>query len=483
MAKLPFGHSAHASGPPATKADLAETALAAAGLAEFIWDAQSDCLKVSARLAKMTGLAEGEFLTRQGLALEPYWTPENQDAVSAAVRQLLAGGERVHFRVRPKLQDDPERWLEVIASAVYGPRGDLGALTGVVRDVSARSGPAEDPGALTREFDHRVKNLLASVQSLAAQSARHSPSMDDFLTSFVGRLDAVATVHTLLAATRWRGAEIAAIASAELSSVSQGQARWDGPDIMVNPRAANALTLVLHELVANAGKFGALSLPEGRVKVVWRNLDLGGFELEWTETGGPRPQPEVRRGFGRTLIDRVIGRELGGTAALQLLPEGVRVLLTSDASALADSDLQERTRADRPPVADAVAGASSGADETDDIRGVRVLIVEDAVLLALELEAGLTEAGAQVVGVAGDLEEARRLVGLDFDVAVLDANLNGHSVMPIAHTLAARGTPFIIATGYRDADLAANGFDAPVVRKPYNVRQIATALTAALRMP
>jgi DNA-binding response OmpR family regulator len=111
---------------------------------------------------------------------------------------------------------------------------------------------------------------------------------------------------------------------------------------------------------------------------------------------------------------------------------------------------------------------------------VKVLIVEDAVLLALELEAGLIQAGAEVVGVASDLDEARRLASLDFDVAVLDANLNGQSVTPIAHSLAQRGTPFIFATGYRDMGGDTASFDAPVVLKPYNVRQIAAALRAAL---
>jgi DNA-binding response OmpR family regulator len=125
-------------------------------------------------------------------------------------------------------------------------------------------------------------------------------------------------------------------------------------------------------------------------------------------------------------------------------------------------------------------GASKGEDAGHDIRGVRVLLVEDAVLLAIELEAGLTEAGAHVIGTAANLEEAQRMARLPLDVAVLDANLNGQSVMPVAHALASRGVPFIFATGYGDAGAAPEGFDAPVVRKPYNVRQIAAALVTAL---
>jgi CheY-like chemotaxis protein len=100
-------------------------------------------------------------------------------------------------------------------------------------------------------------------------------------------------------------------------------------------------------------------------------------------------------------------------------------------------------------------------------------------LLALELESGLTEAGAKVVGTAASLAEAQKMLSLSFDVAFLDANLNGESEMPVAEALRARGSPFIVATGYGDA-AAPEGVDAPVVRKPYNVHQIAAAMVQAL---
>ena len=130
----------------------------------------------------------------------------------------------------------------------------------------------------------------------------------------------------------------------------------------------------------------------------------------------------------------------------------------------------------------AQSGASSGALSADSVKGRRIIIVEDAVLLALELEAGLIEAGAIVVGTAADVEEALKLAETAFDVAVLDANLNGTAVTPVAEALVKRGKPFIFATGYGDAAAPApEGFNAPVVRKPYNVAQIAAAVAEALR--
>ena len=118
------------------------------------------------------------------------------------------------------------------------------------------------------------------------------------------------------------------------------------------------------------------------------------------------------------------------------------------------------------------------ADETvrpGAIAGLKVLIVEDSLLLALELEAGLEDSGVEVVGCAAELSEALSMVEMDFDVAVLDADLNGQSVAPVAEILRGMGRPFVFATGYADK-AAPMGFDAPIVRKPYNVHQIARAV-------
>jgi CheY-like chemotaxis protein len=230
-------------------------------------------------------------------------------------------------------------------------------------------------------------------------------------------------------------------------------------------------------------KYGALSTERGRVEVSWTFNPDGGFDLVWQERDGPPVVPPTRRGFGSTLLERVTGRELGGEARLEFRPGGLRVLIRSDASALA----RDRTANAPAPVKAALApeppshdGASAGLEPVDGVRGRRILIVEDAVLLALELEAALTEAGAQVVGVAADVAEALRMVETPFDVAVLDANLNGETVTPVAEALSALGKPFIIATGYGDAGLPPEGFDVPVVRKPYNVNQIAAAVAEAL---
>jgi PAS domain S-box-containing protein len=466
-------------------ADRADLALTAAAVGEYEWDIVRDEWVVSPRMAALTGLPTGVAPARLGQALYDNVHPDDLDYVLQAITGDLRRQGRYDIRFRFIRPDDGRLvWLNSTAVALKGGQGELVKAVGVVRDISAEKEEAAQREGLVAELDHRVKNVLASVQSLAAQSARRTVSLEAFLKTFFGRLEAMAAAHTLLTATRWRGAEIGHVAAAELGGLAQGQARWEGPDIVLSPRATHALTLALHELGANAVKYGALSTEAGRIDVTWRASPGGGFELVWTERNGPIVTPPSRRGFGSTLLERVTGRELGGSARLDFRPEGLRAVLSAGVDALA-IDPEAEAAGVEPTSSEAddtesLAGASHGGLTDADIRGVRILIVEDAVLLALELEAGLIECGASVVATAADIGEATRMLALDFDAAVLDANLNGASVTPVAEALARRGVPFIFATGYGDANAAPAGFTAPVVRKPYNVRQIAAALVEAI---
>jgi len=471
--------------PPDEKLAIEEgraaLALTAAAMGEFEWDLANDLFIVSPRMAEITGLPPGAMAAESGKAPYRFIHPDDAGPVGETIAEDLSRQGRYEVRYRMIRPDDGRMlWMYSAARAVTSPDGSPRRVIGVVRDISARKALEDEREALVAELDHRVKNVLASVQSLASQSARKTVSLDAFLKTLSGRLDAMASAHTLLTATRWRGAEIGHIAAAELGGVACGQAHWRGPPILLNPRATNALTLALHELATNAVKYGALSTEPGRVEVVWDERPGGGFELTWVERGGPPVAPPSRRGFGSTLLERVTGRELGGSAVVEFRPDGVRAALCADASALAEAAPPAAGAAPPAGAADESAGASFGIDAAEDIRGVRVLIVEDSVLLALELEAGLTEAGALVIGAAADLTEAHAMVNLAFDVAVLDVNLNGKMVTPVARSLATRGVPFIFATGYGDACEVPEGFQAPVVRKPYNVHQIAAALVYAL---
>jgi PAS domain S-box-containing protein len=465
----------------AIEQERASLALDAARMGEFEWEIAEDRLIVSERMAAITGLPAGVMPAERGEAAYRYVHPDDVETLRRDVGEGLINERRYEVEYR-MIRPDNGRvlWMSSAAAAPVAADGTIHRVIGVVRDITARRSEDDARNALVAELDHRVKNVLASVQSLAAQSARKTTSLDAFLKTFAGRLEAMASAHALLTATRWRGADIGNIAAAELGGLAPGQARWSGPEILLNPRATNALTLALHELATNAVKFGALSAETGRVSVNWAPRPSGGFELNWIERGGPPVSAPARRGFGATLLERVTGRELGGEARVEFMAGGVRATITADATALAARAPSAAPVARASEALEPQVGASSGVLSAAAVKGRRIIIVEDSVLLALELEAGLTEAGAKVVGVAADVEEALKLADTPFDVAVLDANLNGTPVTPVAELLRQRGKPFIFATGYGDAAQAPEGFDAPVVRKPYNVAQIATAVAEAL---
>ena len=413
-------------------------------------------------------------------------------AVSDAelARAALAGGGKLKgaglFAVAEMSSPAGARLGVLVAAAKSAkppPRLDqslrqLAALCAAALEVQpVTDGLAEsERTALVAEIDHRVRNVLAAVQSMASQSARRAGSLDGFLKAFSGRLKAMASAHELLTATRGRGASIRDLATGALSNLAPGQTRWEGPDLFLTSRAASALSLALHELAMNAVKHGALSRETGQVAVRWRRTDDGGFDLEWTESGGPLVSAAMQRGFGAVLIEDVAARELEGEVCLDPRSSGMRARIKASPAAVADMD-SNGAHVERPaPEAPSPAAAPAATGPAGSVEGMRVIIVEDAILLAMELEAGLQEAGVQVVGSAALVGEAMALVDVAMDAAVLDCNLNGESVIPVAEALAARGVPFLFATGYGESRGAPEGFDAPIIRKPYDVAQITSAL-------
>jgi PAS domain S-box-containing protein len=452
-----------------------ELALQSARLGEYDWDMARDVVSVSPRMSVITGLPVGEWPAERGEFLYRGVHPEEREATRRSIEEAMRAEGRFEVEYRRIREDDGRIiWTRTSGVLVSDEQGRPLRAVGLVQDIGERRAEEDRRRALMAELDHRVKNVLAAVQALAVQTAKRTTSLDSFLATFAGRLKSMASANELLTAARWRGAAVGHLAAAELGGIAPGQTRWDGPELFLTPRAANALSLALHELATNAVKYGALSTESGRVEVRWARTPEGGFELIWTETGGPPVVVPTHKGFGSTLLDQVTGRELMGDAAVEYRRAGVTARLRAGPAAVVS---RPETVPETPaPQAYEPAPAAHGPA---DLQGARVLIVEDAVLLALELETGLSEAGASVVGPAYELQEALNLLGQPIDAAVLDANLNGLSVTPVAEALAARGVPFVFATGYGDTG-APMGFDAPVIRKPYDVTQVAAAVSGLL---
>jgi two-component sensor histidine kinase len=193
-----------------------------------------------------------------------------------------------------------------------------------------------------QELSHRSKNLLSVVQSMATQVARQSNSFDDFVAGFSERLCAFAETHDLLINNNWRGAHIRDLIRVHLTpfhNVRENSVVVEGPELRLNPKAAEQIGLAFHELGTNAVKHGALSTPSGVVTIRW---DIRRGEprdpllcISWEEIGGPHVRDPQRHGFGDVVLTKVVPGSLGGAASLEFKPEGVNwVLLVPSRSAL-----------------------------------------------------------------------------------------------------------------------------------------------------
>jgi PAS domain S-box-containing protein len=203
----------------------------------------------------------------------------------------------------------------------------IGAINMLV-DISERKRAENAQKVLIDELNHRVKNTLATVQSLAGQTAHHVGSLDEFLPTFMGRLLALARAHDLLTQRNWQDAPFERLVHDIIAPVAGERVKMEGPTVSLNARTALSLTMVFNELLTNAAKYGALSLPRGSVSLRWQ-VSRGEHQqttlvCEWRESGGPHVTPPKRRGFGSRLMERCVESDLAGEFDLVYEPEGTR---------------------------------------------------------------------------------------------------------------------------------------------------------------
>ena len=215
---------------------------------------------------------------------------------------------------------------------VTDPDGRTLGYGTVTRDFRARKRAEDDMRMMNGELAHRLKNVLAVVQSVAHQTLRNAVDLPSASQSLSARLVALGAATDVLTGGSWRSADLRALAEHALAPHGEVGTRivLDGPTVALQPQVAVALALALHELATNAAKYGALSNETGRVHLTWQVDGTGPdakFRLAWRESGGPQVSEPTRRGFGSTLIERSLRSYFGGTAATEFPPEGLRFTL------------------------------------------------------------------------------------------------------------------------------------------------------------
>jgi CheY-like chemotaxis protein len=249
---------------------------------------------------------------------------------------------------------------------------------------------------------------------------------------------------------------------------------------MLDPQVSLHLALVLHELGTNARKYGALSVPTGRLSVSWEVQTLGNRSLflKWRESGGPNVRAPTDRGFGSALVEQSLQAH-GGVASIRYGATGVtceiKLPLPEREVGAAGAYAMARAIGTRP-------SAYPMGDQHAGLRGTRVLVVEDEPLVAMEIVSRLAEAGCEVIGPAGTVEKARSLIeASELDGALIDANLAGNPVDEIAAALTRRDVPFAFVTGYGREALPAGFRDAAMIAKPFTEKELIATIGQIVR--
>ena len=256
--------------------------------------------------------------------------PAERERMQISVKEAVENRSDYEHEYRNVTPMGESRWIMARGRVHYGVDDKPLSVSGVTLDVTESRRNEEQRLLLTAELKHRVKNSMATIQSIAPQTLRNASSLKEAAQVLTARMQSMASAHDLLTREDWQSATIAesvAIATKSFEAPGLTKFRVGGPKVSLGPRAAMALVLAMHELCTNAVKYGALSVPNGHVNVDWHVTKHGSeptIEFRWQEVGGPpvngRPS---RSGFGTRLIEKVLAAELNGTGQIRYLPAGV----------------------------------------------------------------------------------------------------------------------------------------------------------------
>jgi PAS domain S-box-containing protein len=239
--------------------------------------------------------------------------PERQDE-EPAILERIRRGERVEHYETVRMRKHGSRVdVSVTISPVKSPGGKIVGASTIARDITEQKRNEAQIAILASEAEHRAKNVLATVQ--ATVHLTQSDTADGLKRAIEGRIRALANVHALFVQSRWTGADLRSLVTQELLPYAQNgeiPAQINGPNLLLEPNTAQTIAVTLHELATNAAKYGALSVPTGRVQVEWSRMPDGRLVMRWAETGGPPVKPPTREGFGTRVMERMIRGQLKG---------------------------------------------------------------------------------------------------------------------------------------------------------------------------
>lgn len=438
---------------------LRSLALAAGQMGSWDWDAASGDLSWDEGQYRIFGVDPNSFTVTLN-NVRALIDPEDWKRLRAALANVNEHAQTYQTEFRVHRPNGELRWCIGAVAASIDATHRVVRLSGVTVDITDRKSAEERQTLLVREVDHRARNALAVVQSIVRLT--RAESKEAYIAAVEGRITALSRAHVLLSESRWQGANLSRLLDEELAPYRRGEMEkivTNGPAVFLAPATAQILALTLHELATNAAKYGALSSTVGRVRLSWQ-VGPSQLEMRWVETGGPPVQPPHSEGYGTRVISASVARQLDGCATFNWHPEGLRFTMSIP---LGEKTIQpESVSRGRWTTEE-----DEGAALRKVVAGNRLLLVEDEALTGMMMSDILTELGFHVIGPFGRVADAMAAVGReDFHAAVLDVNLDGEMVYPVADAVLARGVPLVFVTGYGAEGIDSRFAQVLVLQKP-----------------
>jgi len=387
--------------------------------------------------------------------------PEDWDRLLQTRTHVADNAQSFQTEFRVRRPSGETRWCLGTAAASL-ENGRMVRMSGVTVDITDRKVAEERQALLAREVDHRARNALAVVQSIVRLT--RARDVESHVTAVEGRIQALARAHVLLSQSRWQGADLGTLVEEELAPYRGGRAGerdrvvTRGSNVVLEPATAQTVALALHELATNAAKYGALSEAAGGVRLAWE-VRSGNLVLHWSESGGPPVDPPVVKGYGTRVIAASIERQLGGSAVFEWRRKGLECTLSVPCG--------DRIAPPQSGIRKPVVAREDVASMPQALAGNQVLLVEDEALVAIAMKDMLVDLGFEVLGAYGKTADALAAASNhQVNAAVLDVNLGGELVYPVADLLIAKGVPFVFVTGYGAETIEPRFAHVPVLPKP-----------------
>jgi light-regulated signal transduction histidine kinase (bacteriophytochrome) len=419
-------------------------------------------------------------LFRREVAQSVQWAGNPEKPVEVGPNGIRLTPRKSFEAWREIVKHQCEPWSEAEIQAAEALRITL--LEVVLRMIDAsekeRAKSQERQELLIAELNHRVRNILNLIRSLIAQTSSQDRSISDYTEIIGGRIHALARAHDQITLENWSPSSLHELIQTETDAYlgsKSDRVNIIGADPLLVPTAFTTLALVIHELVTNSAKYGALCDRTGSVTVELETLEDGALRLRWTEQGGPPIQaPPVRRGFGTTIIERSIPYELKGKAEVRYETTGLYAEFVIPRHNISDYAAEQNGHAAKERDPDKAATRLSGD----------VLLVEDNMIIAMDAEDFLRELGADTVHVTASVQDAIDIANrIKLSFALLDVNLGSETSEPVARHLLDLGVPAAFATGYGETTALTKSLPSvPVIQKPYDKAAIGAVLQKLIEL-